>query len=118
MIVPITSPTSDKEKLSLLAKAFFIAATKMSKDEDDILPQANRDRDAGFALHFRGHDITPFTLIVFSALQEDGEDAKLSVFRLFSELFPEVANMKGRHGNMRRQYGAHFSLPPLHIGLI
>jgi hypothetical protein len=41
MVVP-GSPPSDKEKLSLLAKAFFMAATKMSKDEDDILPQAGR----------------------------------------------------------------------------
>lgn len=43
MIVPLPTSashaTSDKEKMSLLAKAFFIAATKLSQDCDDILPQ-------------------------------------------------------------------------------
>lgn len=31
-------------------------------------------------------------------LQEDGVDQKLSVFHLFSELFPEYANDKDRDG--------------------
>jgi hypothetical protein len=47
MIVPIASRTSDKVKLCLLAKAFFTAATKFSKDEDDILPQV----DSQHAMH-------------------------------------------------------------------
>jgi hypothetical protein len=50
------------------ARAFFQAATKLSDDSEDILPQ------------------------------EDGMDQKLSVFHLFSELFPEYANDKDRDG--------------------
>lgn len=44
-----------------VARAFFEAATKLSEDNEDILPQ------------------------------EDAPDLKLSVFFLFSELFPEFA---------------------------
>ena len=33
------------------------------------------------------------------ASQEDGADQKLSVFHLFSELFPEYANDKDRDGS-------------------
>jgi hypothetical protein len=51
-----------------VARAFFQAATKLSDDNEDILPQ------------------------------EDGVDQKLSVFHLFSELFPEYANDKDRDG--------------------
>ncbi len=38
--------------------------------------------------------------ILLLSLQEDGDDSKLSVFRLFSELFPEVANINGMQGPM------------------
>mmetsp|Transcript_104570 Transcript_104570/g.168277 ORF Transcript_104570/g.168277 Transcript_104570/m.168277 type:complete len:612 (+) Transcript_104570:333-2168(+) len=51
-----------------VARAFFQASTKLSDDNEDILPQ------------------------------EDGVDQKLSVFHLFSELFPEYANDKDRDG--------------------
>jgi len=51
-----------------VARAFFQSATKLSEDNEDILPQ------------------------------EDGVDQKLSVFHLFSELFPEYANDKDRDG--------------------
>eukprot|EP00286_Rhodomonas_abbreviata_P002481 CAMPEP_0181345692 /NCGR_PEP_ID=MMETSP1101-20121128/32897_1 /TAXON_ID=46948 /ORGANISM="Rhodomonas abbreviata, Strain Caron Lab Isolate" /LENGTH=90 /DNA_ID=CAMNT_0023457689 /DNA_START=461 /DNA_END=729 /DNA_ORIENTATION=+ len=63
-----------------VARAFFQAATKLSEDNEDILPQ------------------------------EDGADQKLSVFHLFSELFPEYANDKdrdgtsGKNGLMRLQF--------------
>ena len=45
-----------------VARTFFQACTKMSEDDEDILPQ------------------------------EDAVDYKLSVFRLFTELFPEFSN--------------------------
>eukprot|EP00960_Hanusia_phi_P074060 768143-Hanusia_phi.AAC.3 len=45
-----------------VARAFFQACTKLSDDNEDILPQ------------------------------EDAVDYKLSVFHLFAELFPEFAN--------------------------
>ena len=76
--------TSDKDKMSLLARAFFMAATKASHDSDDILPQV-------IPSGFQKHHVSSLTFIV----QEDGEEAKLSVFRLFCELFPEVSNMTG-----------------------
>ncbi|EKX33537.1 hypothetical protein GUITHDRAFT_156009 [Guillardia theta CCMP2712] len=58
-----------------VARAFFQAATKLSDDNEDILPQ------------------------------EDGVDQKLSVFHLFSELFPEYANDKDRDGNSAGKNG-------------
>eukprot|EP00291_Cryptomonas_curvata_P003358 CAMPEP_0172179820 /NCGR_PEP_ID=MMETSP1050-20130122/16843_1 /TAXON_ID=233186 /ORGANISM="Cryptomonas curvata, Strain CCAP979/52" /LENGTH=167 /DNA_ID=CAMNT_0012852771 /DNA_START=210 /DNA_END=710 /DNA_ORIENTATION=- len=62
-----------------VARAFFRAATKLSDDTEDILPQ------------------------------EDALDYKLSVFNLFSELFPEYVNTDplgraGRSGLMRLQF--------------
>jgi hypothetical protein len=63
MIVPIASRTSDKEKLSLLAKAFFMAATKLSKDEDDILPQVDSQKTMGNCKSrcIAVNAVTPFT---------------------------------------------------------
>jgi hypothetical protein len=56
------SPAGDMEsRAGQVARAFFEAATKLSEDNEDILPQ------------------------------EDAPDLKLSVFFLFSELFPEFA---------------------------
>jgi len=62
-----------------VARAFFEAATKLSEDNEDILPQ------------------------------EDAPDLKLSVFYLFSELFPEFVCDKerdgpGKGGLMRLQF--------------
>eukprot|EP00283_Hemiselmis_rufescens_P003201 CAMPEP_0173430366 /NCGR_PEP_ID=MMETSP1357-20121228/8814_1 /TAXON_ID=77926 /ORGANISM="Hemiselmis rufescens, Strain PCC563" /LENGTH=142 /DNA_ID=CAMNT_0014394687 /DNA_START=349 /DNA_END=773 /DNA_ORIENTATION=+ len=62
-----------------VARAFFEAATKLSDDNEDILPQ------------------------------EDAPDLKLSVFFLFSELFPEFVCDKdkdapGKGGLMRLQF--------------
>eukprot|EP00802_Teleaulax_amphioxeia_P013917 Tamp_13972.p2 GENE.Tamp_13972~~Tamp_13972.p2 ORF type:complete len:227 (-),score=45.61 Tamp_13972:515-1195(-) len=56
-----------------VARTFFKACTKLSDDDEDILPQ------------------------------EDAVDYKLSVFRLFAELFPEFTNT-GKHGLMRLQF--------------
>lgn len=53
------SGTSLEAKSVLVARAFFHAATKLSDEDEDILPQ------------------------------EDGDENKLSVYYLFSELFPE-----------------------------
>eukprot|EP00960_Hanusia_phi_P068652 766899-Hanusia_phi.AAC.2 len=52
----------------VVARAFFHAATKLSDDDEDILPQ------------------------------EDGADQKLSVYYLFSELFPEHVVSKDCNG--------------------
>jgi len=63
-----------------VAKAFFAATTKLSSNSEDILPQ------------------------------EDGVGERLSVFCLFSELFPEFATDKdrtdgaGKNGLMRLQF--------------
>jgi hypothetical protein len=51
----------DREVCTTIARAFFYAATKRRENEEDILPQ------------------------------EDGQTEKLSVYCLFSELFPECA---------------------------
>mmetsp|Transcript_47066 Transcript_47066/g.114676 ORF Transcript_47066/g.114676 Transcript_47066/m.114676 type:complete len:491 (+) Transcript_47066:255-1727(+) len=72
-------PSSSEECRAVqVARAFFQACTKLSDDNEDILPQ------------------------------EDGAE-RLSVFCLFSELFPEFANDKerpesGKHGLMRLQF--------------
>jgi hypothetical protein len=73
----------DDEQVSKLAKAFFMAATKESEDDEDILPQVQVDNLASFV---------SFMTVRF---QEDGDQAKLSVFHLFCELFPEVASVRG-----------------------
>ena len=54
-----SSGSSLEAKSVLIARAFFHAATKLSDEDEDILPQ------------------------------EDGDENKLSVYYLFSELFPE-----------------------------
>jgi len=55
-----------------IARAFFMAATVKSGDDEDILPQ------------------------------EDGPDEKLSVYYLFSELFPDqVTNKEGSDGGSK-----------------
>eukprot|EP00960_Hanusia_phi_P053546 762146-Hanusia_phi.AAC.3 len=74
-----------------VARAFFQAATKLSEDNEDILPQVC----LVWAQH--GWNLT--------CSQEDGVDQKLSVFHLFSELFPEYANDKDRDGNSAGKNG-------------
>jgi len=74
-IAPISqSMVTDEEHYAQLARAFFSAATKESTDDEDILPQ------------------------------EDGDDAKLSVFHLFCELFPEVAALNGKNKRLRLHF--------------
>eukprot|EP00285_Hemiselmis_virescens_P000003 CAMPEP_0173378558 /NCGR_PEP_ID=MMETSP1356-20130122/1697_1 /TAXON_ID=77927 ORGANISM="Hemiselmis virescens, Strain PCC157" /NCGR_SAMPLE_ID=MMETSP1356 /ASSEMBLY_ACC=CAM_ASM_000847 /LENGTH=550 /DNA_ID=CAMNT_0014331659 /DNA_START=242 /DNA_END=1894 /DNA_ORIENTATION=- len=71
---------TEESRAVQVARAFFSATTKLSENIEDILPQ------------------------------EDGADRRLSVFCLFSELFPEFANDKdrpesaGKNGLMRLQF--------------
>ena len=76
------------ESLSVkIARAFFSAATVKSGDDEDILPQ------------------------------EDGPDEKLSVYYLFSELFPDHVNNKEgseggcKNGLTRLQVGFFLAAP-------
>ena len=68
-----------------LVRAFFIAATKSSDSAEDILPQARTANSR--------RDNTTYDYNVL--LQEDGEHAKLSVFHIFCELFPEIDAIQG-----------------------
>jgi hypothetical protein len=88
----------------LVARTFFKACTKLSDDEEDILPQvlsgcrfcscrrrveqgsSNQPRDSWAWCFLR--DLPSWADFV----QEDSVDYKLSAFRLFAELFPEFAN--------------------------
>ena len=74
-----------------LVRAFFIAATKSSDSAEDILPQARTANSR--------RDNTTYDYNVL--LQEDGEHAKLSVFHIFCELFPEIDAIQGF---VRKQY--------------
>eukprot|EP00284_Hemiselmis_tepida_P005966 CAMPEP_0174931960 /NCGR_PEP_ID=MMETSP1355-20121228/35445_1 /TAXON_ID=464990 /ORGANISM="Hemiselmis tepida, Strain CCMP443" /LENGTH=541 /DNA_ID=CAMNT_0016178357 /DNA_START=113 /DNA_END=1735 /DNA_ORIENTATION=+ len=63
------SNSNEESRAVQVARAFFAACTKLSDNIEDILPQ------------------------------EDAPDRNLSVFRAFSELFPEYANDKDRPGS-------------------
>jgi hypothetical protein len=70
------------------ARAFFVAATKESTDDDDILPQV-------------WSPASPFQdlcALIFILFQEDSEDGKFSVFHVFCELFPEFSTVQGVSG--------------------
>ena len=64
----ISASTNAEEEVARLAWYFFKATTRLSSDNEDILPQ------------------------------EDSEDIKLSVFTTFSDLFPEVVGDNGAGG--------------------
>ncbi len=71
-----------------IARAFFEAATRLSEDNEDILPQVLATY---WVAAFAG---CVFTVVVL--LQEDSPDLKLSVYYLFSELFPEFSHDKDK----------------------
>ena len=137
-------PSRDEECRAVqVARAFFQAATKLSDDNEDILPQVWDKHwpllsrlqppapiscapiSCGYRVRVPGrsaglHPVLtwypdartlsrgsmPISAPCASAdkrtphlvWQEDGVDQKLSVFHLFSELFPEYANDKDRDG--------------------
>jgi hypothetical protein len=103
-----------------VARAFFQASTKLSDDNEDILPQV-RGVCATCSLHmllscmFLSFAPGPAGRLHVWVVQEDGVDQKLSVFHLFSELFPEYANDKDRDGGntgSRLPLSLVFVLPP------
>jgi len=70
--------TYSDDSFSRLAKMFFLASTKLSENNEDILPQ------------------------------EDGEGAKLSVFSVFANLFPETVGANGT-GAKNKRMRLHFN---------
>ena len=137
-------PSRDEECRAVqVARAFFQAATKLSDDNEDILPQVWDKHwpllsrlqppapiscapiSCGYRVRVPGLSVglhpvltwypdartlsrgsMPISAPCASAdkrtphlvWQEDGVDQKLSVFHLFSELFPEYANDNDRDG--------------------
>mmetsp|Transcript_52722 Transcript_52722/g.163602 ORF Transcript_52722/g.163602 Transcript_52722/m.163602 type:complete len:364 (-) Transcript_52722:224-1315(-) len=68
----ISASTNAEEEVARLAWYFFKATTRLSSDNEDILPQ------------------------------EDSEDIKLSVFTTFADLFPEVVGDNGAGAKNKR----------------
>ena len=96
---------ADDEGVYGLARAFFLAATKMSDDSEDILPQ----EVGSHCIFIRSKHIfirLPLFLFLVCMLplnsrvlcEQDSEEMTISVFGVFSGLFQEAVGANGAGG--------------------